>query len=199
MDVESYGVSNLDIYGNIQQDPKVEMIAHFIETSNDPHLMCVLSIEVPENNSGQRIVTMKSEMGRSETVVFQDGQAFDQKVMPKIIDTYVQNNPVYAENISKTAPDALDHASCVTESENNTILMINGYSDAETNRIVADIKSKEKINSDSKENTNSRQKTIGTYPTNNLEDHGAAFVSMPVLFVICTLFVVMISLIIFTG
>ena len=37
------------------------------------------------------------------------------------------------------------------------------------------------------------QKTIGTYPTNNnSSDQAAAFVSMPVLFVICILFILMI-------
>jgi hypothetical protein len=47
------------------------------------------------------------------------------------------------------------------------------------------------------EKSNVRQKTIGTYPTNNNQNTSNAFVSMPVLFVICILFVLMISLIIF--
>lgn len=199
-DITQNGISNLDIYGNLQDDPRVEKIENFIETSNDPHLMCILNIEVPPNNPTQRVVTMKSEMGGSETVVFQDGNNFDQKVMPRIIDTYAENNPIYSENISKTSPDELDRASCMVESENNTVLSVNGYSDAETNAIVENVQAKEKTNSEGKDMTNSKQKTIGTYPTNNNQsENDAAFVSMPVLFVVCVLFVLMLSLIMFTG
>jgi len=198
-DVATFGVSELDIYGNLEQDPRVEMIENFIETSNDPHLLCILDIEVPANNPNQRVVTMKSEMGGSETVVFSDGQAFDQKVMPQIINTYAENNSIETANISTTSPDALDRASCQVESENNTILSIRGYDEASVNRIVYDIESKKITATESKENVNARQKTIGTYPNNNDNEQAAAFVSMPVLFVICVLFILVISLIIFAS
>ncbi len=199
MDVATYGVADLDIYGNMDQDPRVEMIENFIETSNDPHLLCILDIEVPANNPSQRVVTMRSEMGGSETVVFSDGQAFDQKVMPQIIDTYAENNPIATANVSTSSADVLDRASCQVESENNTILSIRGYDEATVGRYVEHIESKKQTTEVSKENVNARQKTIGTYPTNNNSDQAAAFVSMPVLFVICILFILMISLIIFAG
>lgn len=200
MDVATYGVADLDVYGSMEQDPRVEMIENFIETSNDPHLLCILDIEVPANNPSQRVVTMRSEMGGSETVVFSDGQAFDQKVMPQIIDTYAENNPIATSNVSTTSADALDRASCQVESENNTILSIRGYDEATVNKYVEHIESKKASSEISKENVNARQKTIGTYPTNNnSSDQAAAFVSMPVLFVICILFILMISLIIFAG
>jgi hypothetical protein len=199
MDVATYGVADLDVYGSMEQDPRVEMIENFIETSNDPHLLCILDIEVPANNPTQRVVTMRSEMGGSETVVFSDGQAFDQKVMPQIIDTYAENNPIATANVSTTSADALDRATCQVESENNTILSIRGYDEATVGKYVDHIESKKIAPEASKENVNARQKTIGTYPTNNNSDQAAAFVSMPVLFVICILFILMISLIIFAG
>lgn len=193
------GVTNLDIYGPNVQDPKVEMITNFIATSNDPHLMCILDVEVPANNPNQRIVTMKTEGQEAVSVVFPNAQEFDQKVMPKIIDTYVENNDIYPENVSKTAPDALSKASCQVESSNNTILSVRGYPEEQINQIVENVKSKKKEENMAMENTNAKQKTIGTYQPNKNQHQAPAFVSMPVLFVICILFILMISLIIFAG
>lgn len=198
-DIAQNGVADLDIYPNLEQDPRVEMIQNFIETSNDPHLMCMLEIEIPAENSNQRIVTMKTEMGGSDTVVFTDGDEFDNKVMPKVIDTYVENNPIEKENIYTTAPDPMDRSSMQVESENNTTLVVNGYTESDVNRMVENIETKaDQYQSEvEQEKSNVRQKTIGTYPTNNNGTSSNAFVSMPVLFVICILFVLMISLIIF--
>ena len=198
-DIEQNGVADLDIYPNLEQDPRVELIQNFIETSNDPHLMCMLEVEIPPENSSQRVVTMKTEMGGSETVVFTDGDEFDNKVMPKVIDTYIENNPIEKENIYTSAPDPMDRASMQVESENNTTLVVNGYTESDVNRMVEDIetKSEQYQSGMEQEKSNVRQKTIGTYPTNNNQNTSNAFVSMPVLFVICILFVLMISLIIF--
>lgn len=198
-DIAQNGVADLDIYPDLDQDPRVEVIQNFIETSNDPHLMCMLEVEIPPENSNQRIVTMKTEMGGSDTVVFTDGNEFDNKVMPKVIDTYIENNPIEKENITTTAPDPMDRASMQVESENNTTLVVNGYTESDVNRMVEDIETKsEQYQSDmEQEKSYARQKTIGTYPTNNNQNTSNAFVSMPVLFVICILFVLMISLILF--
>lgn len=199
-DISQNGVADLDIYTNLEQDPRVEMIENFIETSNDPHLMCLLEIEVPVENSNQRVVKMRTEMGGSETVVFTDGDEFDRKVMPQIVDTYMENNPVAKENITKSSADAMDRASCQVESENNTTLSIKGYSENDVNKMVEEIETKadQYQTTVEQEKSNVRQKTIGTYPTNNQQQTNA-FVSMPVLFVICILFVLMISLIIFAA
>ena len=198
-DIEQNGVADLDIYPNLEQDPRVELIQNFIETSNDPHLMCMLEVEIPPENTSQRVVTMKTEMGGSDTVVFTDGDEFDNKVMPQVIDTYIENNPIEKENIYTSAPDPMDRASMQVESENNTTLVVNGYTESDVNRMVEDIETKtEQYQSGmEQEKSNVRQKTIGTYPTNNNQNTSNAFVSMPVLFVICILFVLMISLIIF--
>ena len=195
-DISANGISNLDIYGEEVLDPKVEMITNFIATNNDPHLMAILDIEVPENNPSQRIVTMKTEGQEAVCVAF-PAEEFDKQVMPKIIDTYAENNEIYPENISTSAPDTFSRAACQVESSNNTVLSFRGYTSDEVAKISDSIASKQKVESESKENTNVRQKTIGTYPTNNEQNH--AFVSMPVLFVICILFILMISLIIFAG
>ena len=69
-DIAQNGVADLDIYPNLEQDPRVELIQNFIETSNDPHLMCMLEVEIPPENTSQRVVTMKTEMGGSDTIVF---------------------------------------------------------------------------------------------------------------------------------
>lgn len=195
-DISANGISELDIYGNEVLDPKVEMITNFIATNNDPHLMAILDVEVPANNPSQRIVTMKTE-GQEAVVVAFPAQEFDQQVMPKIIDTYAENNDIYPENVSTSKPDVFSRASCQVESSNNTVLSFRGYSQEEVNKISESIASKQKTAGETMENTNVRQKTIGTYPTNNDQSH--AFVSMPVLFVICILFILMISLIIFAG
>ncbi len=199
-DIKTNGVADLDIYGSLEQDPRVEMIENFIETSNDPHLMCILEIEVPVDNPSQRIVKMKTEMGGSDVVVFTDGHEFDNKVLPKVIDTYAQNNPIEQQNISVSSPDPLDRASCQVESENNTTFVASGYSSNEVNKMVSDIESKSQTyaSEQTNEKTNARQKTIGTYPNSNTTQDNA-FVSMPVLFVICILFVLMLALIIFAG
>ena len=199
-DIKTNGVADLDIYGSLEQDPRVEMIENFIETSNDPHLMCILEVEVPVDNPSQRIVKMKTEMGGSDVVVFTDGHEFDNKVLPKVIDTYAQNNPIEQQNISVSSPDPLDRASCQVESENNTTFMASGYSSNEVNKMVSDIESKSQTyaSEQTNEKTNARQKTIGTYPNSNTTQDNA-FVSMPVLFVICILFVLMLALIIFAG
>lgn len=197
-DISVNGVADLDIYGDLEQDPRVQMIENFIETSNDPHLMCILEVEVPSENPNQRIVRMKTEMGGTDTVVFTDGQSFDNKVLPRVIDTYAENNQIDKQNISVSSPDPLDRASCQVESENNTTFMANGYSSSEVNKMVGEIESKSQTYSQEQTNekTNARQKTIGTYPTNTQTN---AFVSMPVLFVICILFVLMLALIIFAS
>lgn len=199
-DISQNGVADLDIYPQLSRDPRVEMIENFIETSNDPHLMCLLEIEIPKENSNQRVVKMRTEMGGNETIVFTDGQEFDNKVMPQIVDTYMDNNPVAKENITTTSPDAMDQASCQVESENNTTLSVKGYSENEVNKMVENIESKvdEYQSGMAQEKSNVRQKTIGTYPSNN-QTQTNAFVSMPVLFVICILFMLMISLIIFAS
>lgn len=199
-DIKTNGVADLDIYGSLEQDPRVEMIENFIETSNDPHLMCILEVEVPVDNPSQRIVKMKTEMGGSDVVVFTDGHDFDNKVLPRVIDTYAQNNPIEQQNISVSSPDPLDRASCQVESENNTTFVASGYSSNEVNKMVSDIESKSQTyaSEQTNEKTNARQKTIGTYPNSNTTQDNA-FVSMPVLFVICILFVLMLALIIFAG
>ena len=195
-DISQNGVSELDIYGSDVMDPKVDMITNFIETNNDPHLMSILDIEVPANNPSQRIVTMKTEGQEAVSVAF-PAEEFDKHVMPKIIDSYAENNDIYPENVQTSAPDAFSRAACQVQSSNNTVLSFRGYSSDEVAKISETITSKQKTESESLTNTNVRQKTIGTYPTNNDQNH--AFVSMPVLFVICILFILMISLIIFAG
>lgn len=195
-DLSEDGMSELDIYGSIEEDPRVQTIENFIETSNDPHLMCILEVEVPTNNPNQRIVTMATEMGGRESVVFTDGTNFDNKVMPRIIETYAENNGINPENLTTTSPDALDHASLELLSENNTTLKLNGYSSSETNKIADSINSKANEKQTTNEYTNSRQKTLGTYPNQN--ENKAAFVSMPVLIAVCIFFVFLILLIIFT-
>ena len=195
-DISQNGVSELDIYGSDVMDPKVDMITNFIETNNDPHLMSILDIEVPANNPSQRIVTMKTEGQEAVSVAF-PAEQFDKHVMPKIIDSYAENNDIYPENVQTSAPDAFSRAACQVQSSNNTVLSFRGYSSDEVAKISETITSKQKVESESLTNTNVRQKTIGTYPTNNEQNH--AFVSMPVLFVICILFILMISLIIFAG
>ena len=85
-------------------------------------------------------------------------------------------------------------------SENNTTFVASGYSSNEVNKMVSDIESKSQTyaSEQTNEKTNARQKTIGTYPNSNTTQDNA-FVSMPVLFVICILFVLMLALIIFAG
>jgi len=199
LDIKENGVANLDIYGSLLQDPKVEMIENFIETSNDPHIMCMLAIEIPPENSSQRIVTMKTEMGGSETVIFTDGQKFDNMVFPRIIDTYVDNNPINKEDIHVDGADAFDSTRCQIETENNTTMVIDGYTENEVNKIINNIESKSNAVTQSEEKDNTKQKSIGPYQNNNSNNQIAAFVSMPVLFVICILFILMISLIIFAN
>ena len=99
------------------------------------------------------------------------------------------------ENIYTTAPDPMDRSSMQVESENNTTLVVNGYTESDVNRMVENIETKaDQYQSEvEQEKSNVRQKTIGTYPTNNNGTSSNAFVSMPVLFVICILFILMIS------
>jgi len=201
IDIATNGVSEVDVYGNLDQDPKVEVIENFIETSNDPHIMCVLDIQIPPENESQRVVSMKNEMGQSEVVVFTDGEHFDKNVLPKVIDTYNNNNVVSMDNVTTGAGNKADTYYCQVESENNTTLIVSGYSEEEVNDMVNQIESKVQEQTDINEQqmTNGRQKTLGTYPTNNTDDNNSAFVSMPVLFVICILFLLMISLFIFAN
>lgn len=200
-DIATNGVSDVDIYGSLDQDPKVETIENFIETSNDPHIMCILDVQIPPENENQRIVSMKSEMGENQVVVFTDGDNFDKKVLPRVIDTYTDNNAVSMENVTTGPGSKPDTAYCQIESENNTTMVVDGYSEAEVNEMVGQIESKvqEQTNSNEQQMTNGRQKTLGTYPTNNSDKDNAAFVSMPVLFVICILFLLMLSLLIFAN
>lgn len=201
-DIANYGVSDVDIYGNLSQDPKVEVIENFIETSNDPHIMCVLDVQIPPENESQRVVSMKNEMGQSEVVVFTDGDSFDKKVLPKVIDTYTDNNVVSMENVTTGPGTKPDTAYCQVESENNTTMVVNGYSEEEVDQMVSQIETKvqEQANTNEQQMSNGRQKTLGSYPTNNTSsDNNDAFVSMPVLFVICILFLLMISLLIFAN
>lgn len=199
-DVKNNGVSNLDIYDSLNTDPKVELIQNFIETSNDPHFMCILEIEIPPENTNQRVVKLKDETGGNEILVFTDGDSFDQKIMPKIIDSYTDNNKVYDENVTIYDGNRSGVVSCQIDSENNTTVLINGYSEESVQNLVNDITAKTKINEENANTyNNTRQKTIGTYPTNNKSDEKAsAFVSMPVLFAILILFILMISLIVFS-
>lgn len=192
------GVSDLDIYGSLPRDPRVEMIENFIETSNDPHLMSKLEISIPPENPSQRIVYLKDEAGVDEVLVFPNGKEFDNKVMPRIIDTYADNNPVSKENINIEGSDSFDRVSCQVESENNTTLKIDGYTENEVDKMIKNVEEKTNENNNQNEMTNSRQKTLGTYPTNQAEEN-KAFVSMPVLLVICVLFILMIILLIFAN
>lgn len=200
-DIATNGVSNVDIYGSLDQDPKVETIENFIETSNDPHIMCILDVQIPPENENQRIVSMKSEMGENQVVVFTDGDNFDKKVLPRVIDTYTDNNAVSMDNVTTGPGSKPDTAYCQVESENNTTMVVDGYSETEVNEIVGQIESKvqAQTNSNEQQMTNGRQKTLGTYPTNTSDSDNAAFVSMPVLFVICILFFLMLSLLIFAN
>lgn len=197
------GVSTLDVYGSLETDPKVEMIENFIETSNDPHMICLLDIEVPPENTDQRVVKLKDSGSTNEVVVFTDGEEFDKKVLPKIVDTYAENNHIEHDNITISGGNRDDSVSCQIESENDTTMTINGYSQEEIDTLVTNIENKAKDQASQEAEKNSvRQKTIGTYQPNNSSDNdstnqSSAFVSMPVLFVICVLFVLMISLIIF--
>lgn len=199
LDIGQNGVSELDIYGSLSTDPKVGLIENFIETSNDPHIMCILEIEIPPENTSQRIVKLKSETGTNDVVVFTDGQEFDQKVLPKIVDTYAENNPTSKENVTIGGGNSSNTVSCQMESENNTTLIVDGYTKNEVNHMITNIESKSQsmTNQQELEKANVRQKTIGTYQNKN--NNTTAFVSMPVLFVICILFILMISLIIFAG
>lgn len=200
-DISKNGVANVDVYGNLNQDPKVEVIENFIETSNDPHIMCLLDVQIPPENESQRVVSMKNEMGQREVVVFTDGENFDKKVLPKVIDSYTDNNVVSMDNVTTGPGSKPDTAYCQVESENNTTMVVNGYSEEEVQEMVSQIEEKvqEQTNANEQQMTNARQKTLGTYPTNSNNDNNNAFVSMPVLFVICILFLLMISLLIFAN
>lgn len=194
-DINEFGISDLDIYGALGKDPRLEVIENFIETSNDPHLMCVLEISIPPENHNQRVVRLIDEAGVDEVLVFTDGSQFDNKIMPKIIDTYKNNNDVSKENINISGSNSVDRVSCEIESANNTTLKIDGYTENEVNMMTNNIENEKE---EEQVNVNAKQKTIGTYPTNQTEEN-SAFVSMPVLFVICVLFILMIILLVFAN
>ena len=59
-----------------------------------------------------------------------------------ILDEYIENNPIEKENIYTSAPDPMDRASMQVESENNTTLVVNGYTESDVNRMVEDIETK---------------------------------------------------------
>lgn len=201
-DISTNGVSAVDIYESLDQDPKVEVIENFIETSNDPHIMCLLDVQIPPENEDQRVVSLKSEMGENQVVVFTDGDSFDKKVLPRVIDTYTDNNVVTMDNVTTGPGSKPDTVYCQVESENNTTMLVNGYSEEEVDQMVGQIESKvqAQTNTNEQQMTNGRQKTLGTYPASSTsEKDNSAFVSMPVLFVICILFLLMLSLLIFAN
>ena len=117
-------------------------------------------------------------------------------------ETNTDNNVVSMENVTTGPGTKPDTAYCQVESENNTTMVVNGYSEEEVDQMVSQIETKvqEQSNTNEQQMSNGRQKTLGSYPTNNTSsDNNDAFVSMPVLFVICILFLLMISLLIFAN
>lgn len=201
----SVGISDVDInYNNNHFDNGEEnyrRITSFIEDNRDPSTMSIVQVDVPENNSNQRIVSLASSDGTRETVVFNDGDEFD-NALPKIADVYGNgdNTAIDPSNVVKVdynngkfGYDAL--------SSDNTYLRMNNYDEATidkvNNTISKYVVTEEKSNINQKDN--SYVKTIGTYPTNNYKESANTSFLTLLLFILIVVLGVMIVYVIYGG
>lgn len=198
----SAGISDVDInYNNNHYDNGEEnysRITSFIEDNRDPSTMSIVQVDVPGNNPNQRIVSLASSDGIRETVVFNDGEEFD-NVLPKIADVYGsgentsidQNNIVKVDyNNGKFGYDAL--------SSDNTYLRMNNFDeptvDNVNNTISKYVVTEEKTNTNQKDNN--YVKTIGTYPTNNYKEAAnTSFLTLLVFILVVVLGVIVVYVI----
>lgn len=167
------GISDVDInYNNNHYDNGEEnytRITSFIEDNRDPSTMSIVQVDVPENNPKQRIVSLASSDGTRETVVFNDGDEFD-NALPKIANVYGngENTSIDSSNVVKVDYNN-GTSSYEALSSDNTYLRLNNLSpetvDSVNNKISNYVVTEEKVNTNQKDNN--YVKTIGTYPTNN--------------------------------
>lgn len=202
---EKNGISDVDInYNNKHFDNGEEnygRITSFIEDNRDPSTMSIVQVDIPGNNPNQRIVSLASSDGTRETVIFNNGEEFDD-TLPKIADVYGngentsidQNNIVKVDyNNGKFGYDAL--------SSDNTYLRMNNFSeqtiDNVNNTISKYVATEEKANTNQKDNN--YVKTIGTYPTNNYKESANTSFLTLLVFILVVILGVMVIYVIYGG
>jgi len=207
---ESKGISDVDInYNNKNFDNGEEnysRITSFIEDNRDPSTMSIVQVDVPGNNPNQRIVSLASSDGTRETVVFNDGDAFDNN-LPKIADVYGkgENTSIDSGNVVKVDYNN-GTSSYETLSSDNTYLRLNNLSketvDSVNNSISQYVATEENVNTNVNVNqkNNNYVKTIGTYPTNTnyKESANTSFLTLLV-FTLITILGILIVYVLYGG
>ena len=163
-----HGVSDVDVdYNNRHyEDSNYQAIEEFIDNSRDPSTMSVIQIDVPSATPNQRVVSLASEDGTRRTVIFNNGNDFDNYTLPKIANEYANGATISSEN---TQTVKFENGTCGYEalSSDNTYLRLNNYDGDTINELNRSLESYNAkvvpISAAKKENE--RQKTIGTYPT----------------------------------
>lgn len=163
------GISDVPVDYNDKHygDEEYERIEKFISNTSDPSTMSVIQIDAPDNTPNQRIVTLASEDGTRETIIFNNGKDFDNYTLPKIANAYGQGTTIDSETATKTeygngksSYDAL--------SSDNTYLRVNNFSTDVINNVdntLSTYKTTNSIEENSYTNSNSYAKKLGTYPT----------------------------------
>lgn len=168
------GISDLDIdYNNRHYaDENYQQIETFIANSKDPSKMDVIQIDVPDATPNQRIVSLASEDGIRQTIVFNDGKEFDNYTLPKISESYGSGSTIATDNATKieygngkAGYDAL--------SSNNTYLRMNNFDSTVIDNVDNSLsgyktnENTESYGSNTNTKSNAYSKKLGTYPTSN--------------------------------
>lgn len=201
----SVGISDVDInYNNKHFDngeENYERITSFIKDNRDPSTMSIVQVDVPENNSNQRVVSLASSDGTRETVVFNNGEDFD-NALPEIANVYGngENTSIASENIVKVNYGEGKY-SYEALSSDNTYLRLNNLDehtiDEVNNTISNYVVTEEKTDSNTKDNN--RVKTIGTYPTSNYKEAANTSFLTLLVFTLILILGVMIVYVIYGG
>lgn len=201
------GISDVDInYNNEHFDngeENYERITSFIEDNRDPSTMSIVQVNVPENNSNQRIVSLASSDGTRETVVFNNGDDFD-KALLKIANVYGsgENTSIDSGNIVKVNYNEGKYGYEALSSD-NTYLRLNNFDEHTIDGVHGVISnyviSEDKTNTNTNQKNNDYVKTIGTYPTNNYKESANTSFLTLLVFTLIVILGVMIVYVIYGG
>ena len=157
-------------------DNEYAQIEEFISNNQDPSTMAVIQIDVPDAAPNQRVVTLASEDGTRQTIVFDNGSEFDAHTLPRIANAYGEGTTIDSSNATMTEYGN-GRAGYDVVSSSNTHLRMNNF-DSATVSSVDDSLSTYKKTSTTEENTytqnNVYSKKLGTYPTSATANNQAA-------------------------
>lgn len=151
-------------------------IREFI-SNTDPSNISVVEVNIPESDRTKRLVTLNSNDGTRENIIYSDSKDFDNSVLPVIAQIVGQNTQIKQNGIYN-----LNYKDGYTDYEvatKNTILRINHFPTEATERVSTYFNTVRMEVPNNKDIGNiTFQKNLGTYPTSNKEAAKTSFISI---------------------